>query len=194
MKKATRGNGILENYLAKQRANVAMRNIPKEYYDGNILDIGCGSGFFLEIIPFRNKFGIDKVGHNHQDENITIFCKDIIDIEEMHFYDNFFDAITALAVVEHIYPDQAIMILKEAKRILKKDGILVLTTPARWTDILLKFLSKINIVSKEEIDEHKDLFTRNKLKDILIKSGFEDQKIKTGSFELGMNLYAIAKK
>jgi hypothetical protein len=69
-----------------------------------------------------------------------------------------------------------------------------MTTPAYWTDSFLRFLAKLNVVSEEEIDEHKDLYTQKKLMEILRSSGFEENKVKSGSFEMFMNLYVVGKK
>ena len=69
-----------------------------------------------------------------------------------------------------------------------------MTTPARGTDYLQKILSKFNIVSKEEINEHKDLYTRTDLFNILERSNFNEKDINIGSFEFFMNLYAVAIK
>jgi 2-polyprenyl-3-methyl-5-hydroxy-6-metoxy-1,4-benzoquinol methylase len=195
MQKATRGNGILENFLSNQRSKIALRNIPAEKYNGKILDIGCGSEpFFLRKAPFKEKYGVDRVVNTAMEGKTHLYQKSILEISELQFKRDYFDVITMLAVIEHIYPKEAIRVISEAKKLLKLEGLLILTTPAKWTDKLLKFLSKINLVSKEEINEHKDLFTQEKLKNILREAGFEKRKIMTGTFELGMNLFVVAKK
>lgn len=119
---------------------------------------------------------------------------DLCNIKKIPFENNTFDVITALAVFEHFERHTAVIISTEVFRILKKNGLFIITTPARWTNYLLKILSKLNIVSKEEINEHKDLYTRNDLFNILEKSNFNERDINTGTFEYFMNLYAVAKK
>lgn len=113
---------------------------------------------------------------------------------DLPFNNNFFNVVTSLALIEHINPQNRENLFCDIYRILKKDGIFILTTPSKWTDKFLRLLSKINIVSKEELDEHQDLFTPSKLNKLLLDSGFKRKNIKLGRFELGMNLYAIAIK
>ena len=59
-----------------------------------------------------------------------------------------------LAVVEHLNPDSLVKLFKECRRVLELDGMVILTTPAAWSDRLLRFMVRIWLVSKEEIDEH----------------------------------------
>lgn len=193
--KHTRGLGLLENILSKKRTKFAISMIPTYYYSGKILDIGCGAyPYFLSKIDFKKKYGIDKNIVNIKKGKIEIIELDLCNIKKIPFENNTFDVITALAVFEHFERHTAVIISTEVFRILKKNGLFIITTPARWTDYLLKILSKLNIVSKEEINEHKDLYTRNDLFNILEKSNFNERDINTGTFEYFMNLYAVAKK
>ena len=53
-----RGRGILENYLAKKRAQMAEKLIPGKLRQGRILDIGCGPGFFsIDMAQLVGKSG-----------------------------------------------------------------------------------------------------------------------------------------
>ena len=79
--------------------------------------------------------------------------------------------------------------IKEIKRILKKDGIFILTTPASWSDKTLHLMSLINLISREEIREHKHNHSNEKIEDILIKAGFNGNKIESGFFEMYMNMW-----
>lgn len=194
--KNTRGSGLLENILSKKRANLAISKIPVEYYSGKILDIGCGLyPYFLSKINFNEKYGLDKNIENIKIvENIKIIEMDLYNIKKIPFENNTFDVITVLAVFEHVERHIAVTICTEIYRILKKNGLFIITTPARWTDYLLKVIAKFNIVSLEEINEHKDLYTKNALLNTLEKSNFNRNDINTGTFEFFMNLYAVAKK
>lgn len=194
--KNTRGSGLLENILSKKRANLAISKIPVEYYSGKILDIGCGLyPYFLSKINFNEKYGLDKNIENIKIvENIKIIEMDLYNIKKIPFGNNTFDVITALAVFEHVERHIAVIICTEIYRILKKNGLFIITTPARWTDYLLKVIAKFNIVSLEEINEHKDLYTKNALLNTLEKSNFNRNDINTGTFEFFMNLYAVAIK
>ena len=77
---------------------------------------------------------------------------------------------------------------------LAKNGILVITTPSPWSDKLLHFLAKFNLISPEEIEEHKHNTRIEKIEEMIEKSGFASKKIKSGYFELGFNMWFVAQK
>lgn len=114
--------------------------------------------------------------------------------EKLLFEGSFFDVVTMLAVFEHVQPDKLIGILKEIRRVLKSDGIFILTTPAAWTDRLLRFMAKLRLISSEEIDEHKGAYNQTSIASYLDKAGFERTKIKLDYFEMFLNNWACVCK
>ena len=103
----------------------------KRYNHGaNLLDIGCGEGFFLSNASKAgyNAKGIelsqDAVAYAKKEFRLDIETKPL---EELQFPENHFDVVTLWVVLEHIpYP---VTILKEAHRILKPGGLLAVSTP-----------------------------------------------------------------
>ncbi len=187
--KFTRGFGLLENFLSKLRAKKADFLIPENKREGIILDIGCGHfPYFLKKTKFKKKVGIDKIRLN-KNAGIHLIQTDIEKIEYLPFKENIVDVVTCLAVFEHIERKKLFNLLREIKRILKKEGILILTTPNFWTENILKILARLNILSYEEIIEHKKLFKKKELLRFLTKAGFEIKKIESGYFELGCNIW-----
>ena len=165
----TRGKGVLEGFLARQRGKIANRLIPKEYRKGRILDIGCGAyPFFLLNTDFSIKYGLEKTFRGededlYQRNNITIIHWDLEGNHNLPLGNKYFDVVTMLAVFEHIEPGKLIDILNEIFRILKPDGLFVMTTPAGWTDALLRIMAILGLVSRIEIEEHKDAYTHRKV-------------------------------
>ena len=196
----TRGKGVLEGFLARQRWKIANRMIPKEYRKGRILDIGCGSyPFFLLNTDFSEKYGLDKIFHRndknlYQRANITFIHYNIEQIHILPLGNEYFDVVTMLAVFEHIEPGKLIDILNEIYRILKPDGLFVMTTPAGWTDPLLKVMAAFGLVSRIEIEEHKDAYTPRKIMSLLQNTNFSVDNIRHGYFEIFSNLWLVAKK
>lgn len=103
---------------------------------GKALDLGCGNGRFYELIKGKvNYFGLD-----NSDELISIAQKkypeavfrkgNVLDIP---FPDNSFDKIFSIAVLHHI-PSQKLreVFIKECKRVLKSNGLLVITVWDLW--------------------------------------------------------------
>jgi 2-polyprenyl-3-methyl-5-hydroxy-6-metoxy-1,4-benzoquinol methylase len=101
------------------------------------------------------------------------------------------DCVTLIAVLEHLEKPESV--LSECNRILKNDGIILITTPAPVSKPILEFLSfKLHIVSPAEIKDHKHYFTRRELSMILEKRGFANVQVK--SFEFGLNNFAVGYK
>lgn len=196
----TRGKGLLEGFLARQRWKTANKNIPNEYRKGRILDIGCGAyPFFLINTDFSVKYGLDKISIAHKKtlfdaKNISFIHYDIEGNKILPLENEYIDVVTMLAVIEHIEPGNLIDILNEIYRILNINGLFVMTTPASWTDPLLKIMAKVGLVSNIEIDEHKDTYTHRKLVSLLQLANFSKDRIKFGYFEMFLNLWLVAKK
>jgi SAM-dependent methyltransferase len=183
----TRGFGLLEVFLSRQRALVANRHIPQNLRSGRILDIGCGTyPLFLVNSEFKEKYGIDKVDLKHisNDFGTNLINLDIEEMDALPFSDEFFDVVTMLAVFEHLSPDRIANVLNEIHRVLRKNGICIITIPAGWTDRLLRILAKLKLISSDEINEHKDTYNFSKI-DFL----FKNSNFKFGHFEMFMNMY-----
>lgn len=200
-KNVTRGYGVLEGFLARQRARTADRLIPEDKRRGRLLDIGCGSyPYFLLSTRFREKFGIEKalpagLSPVNKEAGVVLRAHDIVDSRELPFGDDFFDVVTMLAVFEHLERERLPGVFREIWRVLKPDGMYILTTPAAWTDRLLRIMSKARLVSPEEIMEHKGAYTPRELRNIIKDAGFSPGGMSFGYFELFMNIWgAVAKK
>lgn len=115
---ATRGYGLLEGLLARQGVKVANRPF-------NFVRLGEDVSSWLRNIPlllintiFHEKFSIDKVVREEYREQasmlkISLLEFDIEQVDKMPFKDNYFDAVSMLAVFEHLEPSRLEHILKE---------------------------------------------------------------------------------
>ena len=194
------GYGPLDVFLAKQRYKIAKRKIPSSKKSGRILDIGCGCyPLFLTIVNFAEKYGLDKniepsIANKTKKQGIVLINHYIEKEEKLPFEENFFDVVSMLAVFEHIEPKQLVRIHREINRVLKPGGIYVMTTPAFWTDGLLKFLAKLRLISGVSISEHKDSYNSSMVSSILQAADFPKENLRFGYFELFMNMWATATK
>lgn len=98
---------------------------------GKVLDFGCGSK------PYRSCFincqeyvgcDIEVSGHSHRNESIDVFY----DGKTLPFTDNSFDGIFSSEVFEHIFNLEEI--LQELNRVLKPDGLMLVTLPFLWNE------------------------------------------------------------
>ena len=193
----TRGKGILEPLLARLRAQRANSLIPADLRAGRILDIGCGSfPYFLAHTSFEQKFAVDQLPPNDQGQalNIQWHTLDLNSTPKLPFEDDFFSVITLLAVVEHLNPNSMAELFKETYRVLQPGGIVIMTTPAAWSDGLLKLMARMSLVSKEEIHEHVFAYTLPLIGWYFGRGGFEMTKVNFGYFEFMLNLWGVAKK
>jgi SAM-dependent methyltransferase len=194
----TRGKGLLETFLAQQRAKMANRLIPAQLRHGRILDIGCGTyPYFLAHTEFSKKFAIDqlpmpqKISSNYQIEGYSL---NLNQKPSLPFENDFFNIVTLLAVVEHLNPDSTETIFREIHRILHPGGKVIITTPAAWSDGLLHLMAHLGLVSTEEIDEHAYAYTLPLIGWYFGQAGFEMKKLKFGYFEMMLNMWAVAEK
>ena len=194
----TRGKGYLEPTLARLRTQRANRLIPADHRTGRILDIGCGSfPYFLAHTAFKEKFAVDQLpmAKETADRNqIEFFNLNLNEKPHLPFQEEYFDAVTLLAVVEHLNPDSLALLFRESRRVLKPRGMVILTTPAAWSDGLLKLMARLNLVSAEEIHEHAFAYTLPLLGWHFGQAGFEMTKLKFGYFEFMLNMWATATK
>ena len=193
--RVTRGHGLLEGFLARRRAAMARRLLSGTDRQGALLDIGCGSHpLFLLGSGFRHRTGLDKVVSDDDPRpgGVTLIRHDFETNPSLPLDDDAFEAVTMLAVFEHIEPDALVPLLREIRRVLRPGGILVLTTPASWTDPILRTLAAFRLVSHEEIDEHTQTYDHDGIRQRLLDAGFAPDRLRLGSFELAMNLWATA--
>lgn len=96
------------------------------------LDIACGNGYGVNKLSEKIIF-VDGADLNHESVLIANEEKNnsnsnfyIEDITKLSFVDNSYDAITCFETLEHV---NDLACLKELKRVLRPDGVLILSTP-----------------------------------------------------------------
>jgi len=99
-----------------------------------MLDVGCGKGYYVRdaIDEGIDAYGIDT--STYALENSLDEVKDRItfgSLPEIPFGDQEFDVMAAaFDVIEHIHPKDTSNTVKEICRVLKPDGIIIITTPS----------------------------------------------------------------
>lgn len=133
-----------------------------------LLEIGCGRGDFInefskqnvncfatDILTSAKKFLVDEVDFKQHD----------INKHKLPYDDNFFDAIYTKSLVEHL--SEHSFFFNECKRVLKKDGVLMIYTPD-WESQYLHFFDDIT---------HIKPFTKITLENCFKMYGFNNYKI-----------------
>lgn len=192
--KPTRGDGKFEGLLAWWRMKAALQAVKPGLRGGDVLDLGCGTHpVFLLQSPFGRKVGMDQLPPAMDPQGVEIIRYNLVDAR-LPFPDNSFDCVTALAFLEHLEPHTLPSLLRETRRVLKPSGQFIATTPHFYADGLLRLLARVNLVSREEIDEHKSRFWRREIRRLLLEAGFTGRKISVRGFQLGLNILAVAEK
>lgn len=184
--------------------------------DDKTLDLGCGNGRFFELIK---KLGADYTGIDNSKKLIEIAKRKypetnflIGDALNLPFPKNHFDKICAIALLHHI-PSKELrkQALAEVWRVLKKDGIFILTVWNLWKNprakklifkfAFLKIFGGVKLDFKDILmlwhgadDCYFHFFTARELRKLTNAAGFNI--IKSGEIKVGnnSNLYLVCGK
>lgn len=102
-----------------------------------VLDVGCGDGRLTSFLAKRVKkaYGIDNLRRPLEFAKLLIVSKNVVLNEgnalDIPYQDGIFDVATAFGVIEHIPISEAKLFLKEIKRVIRPQGLFILTTPNR---------------------------------------------------------------
>ena len=188
----TKDFNILDNIIAKWRLKQVVRYVEN---GDRVLDFGCGyQAYFLRHIKNTVTSGI---GIDYDTENIKISNNIKLVkfrfIDKLPLADNFLDKIFLLAVIEHIPLTSEFPLLRELRRVLKKGGKIILTTPTPFGKKILEFLAfKLKIISAKEIRDHKKYFNYEDFRSIASRFNFKIVKYKT--FQFGINSICVMEK
>lgn len=122
---------------------------------GRLLDFGCGSKPYKNLLTVEEYVGIDfdNPGHDHTAEQIDVYY----DGTGLPFPDGSFDSALATEVLEHVFePDH---VLRELHRVMKPGGKLLVTLPFVWHE--------------HELPYDAARYTQGGLRHLLERNGFE---------------------
>jgi ubiquinone/menaquinone biosynthesis C-methylase UbiE len=171
--------------------SVILAPLPKQGHI-SVLDCGCGTGKMLQTLLniYNHVYGIDlcidmlKVIEGYK-EKVKVVTGNI---QEMGFKNNTFDIVICKGSLHHLTnPEDAI---KEIWRVLKKNGLFILSEPCRdnvfWHNVGVAY-TKLS----RNFSNHHHLFYSNLLKKIIMNNGFTIQRIQYFGF-VGFPLCGIA--
>jgi len=208
-------NLIAEDYARTRQFTWDIKNLAEYVNSGEkILDLGCGNGRLLEILKGKrvNYIGLDNsqklleiAKKNYPDEKFQVG-----DALNLPFPENFFDKVFSIRVLPHIPSKEfQLQFLKEAKRVLKPRGNLILTgwyvygLTVKKNFLLMIENVFLKIIGKSKLDfgdalipwgkkvmRYYHYFTKRELKKLTEESGLKIKKIWTTPFDI----YLIAEK
>lgn len=142
---------------------------------GKILDIGYSKGSFADYL---SEIGWECTGvdlNEHKHPKINIIQGDIN--EGFPLESEKFDVVTAGEVIEHVIDES--VFLKECNRVLKKDGLLVITTPnlCFWINRLLILFGRIPLFVYAPYHYH--FHTKDTIINLIGENAFEVIAVKS---------------
>jgi ubiquinone/menaquinone biosynthesis C-methylase UbiE len=166
------------SYRLKRRTHEVM-NIITTYFPGQnrylkILDVGTADGMMLSgiksLLPqslcLGFEYGLDLIKTN-KDKRLKMICGDA---RVLPFQADSFHLLIACSIIEHL--QDAPGFIKESHRVLKKNGILIVTTPVPfWEKILTK-------TGHLDNDQHQRTYNLKQLEEIFKKDNFKILKSK----------------
>ena len=164
-----------------KRYNDILDGFEKYKKTKKLLDVGCGIGYFLEIAIKR---GWQVFGTEYTDEAIEICRKKGISMHKgvlnpENYEEESFDIITSFEVIEHI--NNPIPELKNFYKLLRKGGLVYLTTPNFNSLLRYRLKSEYNVIC---YPEHLSYYTPKTLKKVFLNTGFQKKKIETTGISL----------
>ena len=136
-----------------------------------VLDVGCGIGDYLRFN--KQSIGAD-INEYNINELLVSGCKAVlIENNILKFEDNYFNSVLLDNVLEHI--SEPLPLLKEVKRVLKKNGILLIGLPG--------------IKGFKMDKDHKKNYSELCLKNLIEKEGFT----RTKSIRMPLNLKFLSR-
>jgi SAM-dependent methyltransferase len=195
---------LLADDFSRTRARVweEFKSLGEYFQDGDrVLDLGCGNGRFYNLAAQTGKeiqyFGVDN------SEKLIVLARQkypqgqfmVNDGLKLPFEDGYFNKILCLAVLHHLPGDELRReFLREVRRALAKDGLLILTVWFAWTrrqswKFLIKY-SWLKIIGRSKLDwgdfyqpwgkkgtRYFHNFTTKELRRLLTGAGFRIQSI-----------------
>lgn len=186
-------HALLEPLLASFRYSHSLRLIRRMRSQGiqvEGFDIGCGfAGNFvvqanrLEGVHFRG-------GDLSVAQKPYLFEFNLSRPAPLTFSPNL---ITLHAVLEHV--DNPAQVVEYIHSILQPGGYFLMTAPSNAAKHVLEFLSfRLGLISRIEIEDHKQYFNRTSLYKLLQKPTGPFDRVEHSYFQLGLNNLAICQR
>lgn len=160
-----------------------MKSMVQNQTGNRVLDLGCATGLALSWLNAEEKIGVDFSSNllrkAHQGSYYLA-----ADVENTPLQENYFDLILCLDVIEHL---PSFTVLKEAFRLLKSTGVLLIAVADSRYEFLLDLLEKLKLKLPE--GPHRWLKNTD-IENAIELAGFQFRKIR----KMHMNFYTCTKR
>lgn len=179
---------VLQNGLIKNRGlqsgwhNITFLKLKKYVLEESVhLDYACGPGTFIGAYIKNDSIGIDlsKDQINYANDKYGKYGKFFtISESDIYNYKNHFDIITIAGLLEFSTIKDAIQLISNLQKSLKKDGRIILTTPnyGGFFSVLQKIIYLFSDVNYD--NELVTKYSSNKIKALISESPFKNVTVK----------------
>lgn len=125
-----------------------------------VLDLGCGTGYGAKLLARQaaqvvaadvDDFPLRYGEQTYPDEKIQrVRIAPISDVQGLPFEDKSFDAVVSFEVIEHVPVEQMEAFFAEIARVLKPDGVVILSTPNKHVYINYPDPYHVSLMTLEE--------------------------------------------
>jgi len=157
----------------------------------NVLDIGCGWGQFLDQLK-KNRIGYKGIDMSEeaikicQEKNLN--CEQITVKKLAEKENNKYHVVTCFQTIEHI--ENPTGFLRSVKQLLKKNGIILLTTPNNDTPLRKLLGSRWSIYNT---DSHFVFYNEKTIKKLLMNMGFSKIRVAIDDWRFMSSRYIFSR-
>lgn len=152
-------SSVYEGLYREEQIKKIVR-ILKYIPEGRILDIGAGTGILEEFLD--REFYLFDISENMLElarkkfgERYKYF---VGNAKRLPFKDDFFDGVVSISMLQDVKLEDIPLFVKEMERVLRKNGIIVVTFRKK-NDIIYKFMNSIkNLAEILKFDDEKEFY------------------------------------
>lgn len=173
---------VLDRLLQDWRIKKALTHIGS---DDHVLDVGCHQGELFDRLEHTHVTGIGI----DSESTPKIACGRFVFVEgvfpdDLPLQSRPFDAVCALAVLEHIPNSELGTFISAMRQSLKPGGTAILTVPSPLVDKILDVLIWLRLANGMEAEQHHG-FDVSAVKPLFVAAGFS--LVEHRKFQLGLN-------
>lgn len=173
---ANRYDSAIDNIMGGKIRPKIREKLNEENNLGNLLELGCGTGYFTETLAYKSE---NVISTDISEEMLSIargklkgFEFQVMDCQDLKFDEGTFDTVFMGLVLLFTQPEKA---LKESRKVLKQGGLLIIVDPdisflSFYGDLKFRFKALINY---RKIPTTGHFLNQEKIVDMLDRTGFE---------------------
>ena len=173
---SNRYDSAIDNIMGDKIRPKIMERLNKEDNLGNLIELGCGTGYFTKTLADKSESiistDISEEMLSIARENLKGFEFQVMDCQDCKFDGGTFDTVFMGLVLLFTEPEKT---LKESRRILKHGGLLIIADPdisflSSYGNLKFRFKALLNY---HKIPTTGHFLNQKKIMDMLDKTGFE---------------------